>query len=35
MNASCGTSTWPIAFIRFFPSACYAHSFRFRVMSPP
>ena len=34
-NASCGTSTWPICFIRFFPSACFAQSFRLRVMSPP
>ncbi len=34
-NASCGISTWPTCFIRFLPAACFAHSFRFRVMSPP
>ena len=34
-NASCGTSTWPIAFIRFLPSACLFQSFRLRLMSPP
>ena len=34
-NASCGISTWPTCFIRFLPSACFAHSFRLRVMSPP
>ena len=35
MNASCGMSTLPTFFSRFFPSACRASSFRFRVMSPP
>jgi hypothetical protein len=35
MNADCGTSTLPIAFIRFFPSACLFSSFFFRLMSPP
>ena len=34
-NASWGISTCPTCFIRFFPAACLAHSFRFRVMSPP
>ena len=34
-NASCGTSTLPTAFIRFFPSFCFSSNFRFRVMSPP
>ena len=35
MNASCGTSTRPIDFIRFFPSFCLSRSFLLRVMSPP
>ncbi|MBO0821992.1 MAG: DUF1707 and DUF4190 domain-containing protein [Nocardiopsaceae bacterium] len=34
-NASCGTSTRPIVFIRFLPSFCLSRSFRFREMSPP
>ena len=34
-NASCGTSTRPIVFIRFLPSFCFSSSFRLRVMSPP
>ncbi len=34
-NASCGTSTAPTCFIRFFPSFCFSRSFRFRLMSPP
>ena len=34
-NASCGTSTAPTCFIRFFPSFCFSKSFRFRLMSPP
>ncbi len=34
-NASCGTSTFPTCFIRFFPSFWRSSSFRFRVMSPP
>ena len=35
IKAFCGISTEPIDFIRFLPSRCFAHSFRFRVMSPP
>ncbi len=35
MNASCGTSTRPMFFIRFLPSFCFSRSLRFRVMSPP
>ena len=34
-NASCGTSTAPTCFIRFFPFFCFSSSFRLRVMSPP
>src|SRR5262249_22172184 len=34
-KASCGTSTAPTRFIRFFPAFCFSSSFRFRVMSPP
>ncbi len=34
-NASCGISTVPTCFIRFFPSFCFSRSFRFREMSPP
>ena len=35
MKASWGMSTEPTFFIRFFPSFCCSHSFRFRVTSPP
>lgn len=35
MNASCGTSTRPMLFMRFFPSRWRSMSLRFRVMSPP
>ena len=35
MNASCGTSTEPIAFMRFLPSFCFSSSLRLREMSPP
>ena len=34
-NASCGTSTAPTCFIRFFPFFCFSSSLRLRVMSPP
>ena len=34
-NASCGTSTRPMVFIRFLPSFCFSRSLRLRVMSPP
>ena len=34
-NASWGTSTRPICFMRFFPSFCRSSSLRFRLMSPP
>ena len=34
-NASCGISTAPICFMRFFPSFCFSRSLRLRVMSPP
>ena len=34
-NASCGTSTRPICFIRFLPSFWRSSSLRLRVMSPP
>jgi hypothetical protein len=34
-NASCGTSTPPTCFIRFFPFFCFSSSFRLREMSPP
>ena len=35
MKASCGISTLPTRFRRFFPSFCFSSSFRFRVTSPP
>jgi hypothetical protein len=35
MNASCGTSTEPTIFMRFFPAFCFSSSLRLRVMSPP
>ena len=35
MKASWGTSTLPMAFIRFLPLACFFSSFFFREMSPP
>jgi len=34
-NASCGISTFPTCFIRFFPSFCFSRSFLFLVISPP
>ena len=34
-NASWGTSTRPIDFIRFLPSFCFSNSLCLRVMSPP
>ena len=34
-NASCGTSTLPTCFMRFFPSFCFSSSLRLREMSPP
>ena len=34
-NASCGTSTIPTCFMRFFPAFCFSSSFRLREMSPP
>ena len=34
-KASCGTSTPPTCFIRFFPFFCFSSSFRLREMSPP
>ncbi len=34
-NASCGTSTVPICFMRFLPAFCFSSSLRLRVMSPP
>ena len=34
-KASCGTSTEPTIFIRFFPSFCRSRSFFLRLMSPP
>ena len=34
-KASCGTSTAPTCFIRFFPAFCFSSSFRLREMSPP
>ena len=34
-NASCGTSTEPICFMRFLPAFCFSSSFFLRVMSPP
>ena len=35
MKASCGTSTDPMAFIRFLPSFCFSSSLRLREISPP
>ena len=35
MKASWGTSTLPIAFMRFLPLACFWSSFFLREMSPP
>ena len=35
MNASWGTSTLPMAFMRFLPAFCFSSSLRLRVMSPP
>ena len=35
MNASWGTSTRPMFFMRFLPSFCFSSSLRLRVMSPP
>lgn len=35
INASWGTSTVPIAFIRFLPLACFCSNFFFREISPP
>ena len=35
MKASCGTSTEPMAFMRFLPAFCFSSSLRLRVMSPP
>ena len=35
MKASCGTSTRPSDFMRFFPAACFFSSFFLREMSPP
>jgi hypothetical protein len=34
-NASCGTSTPPTCFMRFFPFFCFSSSLRLREMSPP
>ena len=34
-NASCGISTVPTCFIRFFPFFCRSRSLRLRLMSPP
>ena len=34
-KASCGTSTDPMAFIRFLPAFCFSRSLRFRETSPP
>jgi hypothetical protein len=34
-NASCGISTVPTCFMRFFPFFCRSRSFRLRLMSPP
>ena len=34
-NASCGISTEPTCFMRFFPSFCFSRSLRLRLMSPP
>ncbi len=35
MKASCGTSTEPMAFMRFLPSFCFSSNLRLREMSPP
>lgn len=35
MKADWGTSTVPIAFMRFLPAACFFSSFFLREMSPP
>ncbi len=35
MNASFGTSTEPMFFMRFLPSFCFSSSLRLRLMSPP
>ena len=35
MNASCGTSTLPMFFMRFLPAFCFSSSLRLRLMSPP
>ena len=35
MKASWGTSTLPMAFIRFLPLACFFSNYFFREMSPP
>ena len=35
MNASCGMSTFPTRFMRFFPARCFSSSLRLRVTSPP
>ncbi len=34
-KASCGTSTEPMAFIRFLPAFCFSRSLRLRETSPP
>lgn len=34
-KASCGTSTEPIAFMRFLPAFCFSRSLRLRETSPP
>src|SRR3989344_2934285 len=34
-NASCGTSTDPICFMRFLPAFCFSRSLRLRLTSPP
>ena len=34
-KASCGTSTDPIAFMRFLPAFCFSRSLRLRETSPP
>ena len=35
MKASWGTSTLPMAFMRFLPAFCFSNNLRLRVMSPP
>ncbi len=35
IKASCGISTFPTAFILFFPSFCFSSSFLFLEISPP